>query len=49
MQVEVSRSFATQPQQGLRLGFVGTDTVPTPFARHRVSHGQTVVELLGAQ
>ena len=46
---EVSRSFATQPQQGLRLGFAGMDASPPPFVRHSGSQGQTGVELLGAQ
>ena len=41
MQVEVSRSFATQPQQGLRLGFVGMDASPPPFVQHSGSQGQT--------
>ena len=38
---EVSRSFATQPQQGLRLGFVGMDASPPPFVQHSGSQGQT--------
>ena len=31
MQVEVSRSFATQPQQGLRLDFAGNGCLPAPI------------------